>query len=131
MKHADGCKDATACTIAAGAAVSLPVAKPDVWWQGSDYYELLHAKAESQTHVRGLEGLSAAEIHALATTFSHWDLDRDGVLGAEEFALVVNSLAQDATLNVDADTVQRLIALLDQDGSGNIDFNEFAAVARK
>jgi Ca2+-binding EF-hand superfamily protein len=62
--------------------------------------------------------------------FSHWDLDRDCVVGAEEFAIVVNSLAQHAGRSVDADTVQRLLALVDCDGNGKIDLNEWLAVSR-
>ena len=52
------------------------------------------------------------------------------MVGAEEFALVVNSLAQHAGRSVDADTVQRLLALVDCDGNGKIDLNEWLAASR-
>ena len=72
-----------------------------------------------------------AQVHAAAAMFAHWDLDRDGVLGPEEFALVVNSLAQHAGRNVDADTVQRLLMVADRDGNGKVDFNEFLALHKQ
>jgi hypothetical protein len=106
-------------------------AAPDAaWWRGNDYHELLRARVQSQSAVNGFVGASSSEVHAGATMFSHWDLDRDGVVGAEEFALVVNSLAQHAGRSVDADTVQRLLALVDCDGNGKIDLNEWLAVSR-
>ena len=63
--------------------------------------------------------------------FAQWDLDHDGVLNGAEFALVINSLAQLLGKSMDADTVQRLMTLLDRDGNGQVDFNEFLAVYRR
>jgi len=114
----------------AAALTSVSTTPEAAWWQGNDYHELLRARVQSQAAVNGFEGATAAEVHATATTFSHWDLDRDGVLGAEEFALVINSLAQHAGRSVDAETVQRLMALVDSDGNGKVDFNEFLAISR-
>ena len=70
------------------------------------------------------------QVHAAAAAFREWDLDHDGVLGREEFAIVVNALAQYAGLAVDANTVQRLHRLVcgNHDSTGEIDFNEFLAV---
>jgi len=131
--------DEMSSTSDLGSAAVLPAADrlteasglPEAaWWRGNDYHELLRARVQSQSAVNGFEGVSASEVNATATMFSHWDLDRDGVLGAEEFALVVNSLAQHAGRSVDAETVQRLMALVDSDGNGKVDFNEFLAVSR-
>ena len=99
-----------------------------VWSSGDDYHELLRARVKSQAAVNGFEGVSLSEVHAAAAMFSHWDLDRDGLLGGEEYALVVNSLAQHTGKSVDADTVRRLLAIVDRTGSGSIDFNEWLAV---
>jgi len=101
------------------------------WWQGNDYNELLRARVQSQSAVNGFEGVSAAEVHSGAAMFANWDLDRDGVLGGEEFALVINSLAQHAGRSVDADTVQRLFTLMDCTGNGKVDFNEFLAIYKQ
>ena len=70
-------------------------------------------------------------MHAAAAMFAQWDLDHDGVLNGAEFALVINSLAQLLGKSMDADTVQRLMTLLDRDGNGQVDFNEFLAVYRR
>jgi Ca2+-binding EF-hand superfamily protein len=72
--------------------------------------------------------VSPSQVHAAAATFAQWDLDHDGVLGREEFALVINGLARQAGLNISAETVQRLHGLSDQSSSGEIDFNEFLAI---
>lgn len=101
------------------------------WWQGNDYNELLRARVQSQSAVNGFEGVSAAEVHSGAAMFANWDLDHDGVLGGEEFAFVINSLAQHAGRSVDADTVQRLFTLMDCTGNGKVDFNEFLAIYKQ
>mmetsp|Transcript_1283 Transcript_1283/g.3615 ORF Transcript_1283/g.3615 Transcript_1283/m.3615 type:complete len:206 (-) Transcript_1283:223-840(-) len=125
---AGGADAAAAASRTSEQALEVPDA---AWWRGNDYHELLRARVQSQAAVNGFEGVSASDVHATAAMFSHWDLDRDGVLGAEEFALVINSLAQHAGRSVDADTVQRLLALVDRDGNGKVDFNEFLAIAAR
>ena len=65
------------------------------------------------------------EAHAAAESFAAWDLDRDGVLSRDEFETVLQSLAESP---LDEGTLGRLFALVDRDGSGDIDFNEFLAV---
>ena len=101
------------------------------WARGNDYHELIRARVRSSAAVNGFEGVSPADMLSAAAAFSHWDLDRDGVLGKEELLLVLNSLAQHTGRTLGADAAARLAALLDRDGNSEVDFNEFLVFYRK
>ena len=103
------------------------------WWLGNDYHELIRSMVTSHTAVNGFEGLSAAEVHAAAESFAAWDLNRDGVLDHDEFAKVVRSLSSGLSrpTQLDDEVVQRLFALADHNGDGNVDFNEFLSIHKR
>ena len=81
------------------------------------------------------EGVSLTELHGAASSFAAWDLDHDGVLSKEEALTVLASLAEEADGGgggaPDAQTLERLFALMDADGNGVIDFNEWLAVRKQ
>lgn len=104
------------------------------WAKGSDYHELLRSRVSSHGAVNGFEGVSLTELHSAASSFAAWDLDHDGVLNKEEALSVLASLAEDlpegSGAPPDAQTLDRLYAILDRDGNGVVDFNEFLAVRK-
>ena len=94
------------------------------WTRGSEYNELLRSKVRSMAMVDGFLGVTSAEAYAAADSFAAWDVDRDGVLSRDEFAKIVHELEESA---IDDAQTDRLFALVDADGSGDIDFNEWLA----
>ena len=83
------------------------------------------------------EGVSLTELHGAASSFAAWDLDHDGVLSKEEALTVLASLAEEADGGgsgggaPEAQTLERLFALMDADGNGVVDFNEWLAVRKQ
>ena len=57
--------------------------------------------------------------------FMHYDIDRDGVIGLQEFLLVMSSLAQRAGRALSTERLQKLFTVADRDGNRVIDFAEF------
>ena len=53
--------------------------------------------------------------------FMHYDIDRDGVIGFQEFLLVMSSLAQRAGRALSTERLQKLFTVADRDGNGVID----------
>lgn len=106
-----GATSATASTLANTA-----------WSRASDYHELLRARVLSQASVNGFDNVTASDVHAAAESFAAWDLDHDGVLSREEFLTVIASLSETP---LEDETAARLFTLVDADGNGSIDFNEF------
>ena len=68
------------------------------------------------------------QVHAAATAFIQYDLDRDGVVGPQDFHVVMHSLGQHTGQSLEDSTIQRLFALADKDDNGVIDLNEFMAL---
>ena len=65
--------------------------------------------------------LSEQEIAELRDAFSLFDLDRSGAIDARELGTVMRSLGA----NPSADELRAMVAEVDEDGSGEIDFDEF------
>ena len=95
------------------------------WTRGNEYNELLRSRVRSQSAVNGFAGVTHAEAHAAAESFAAWDLDHDGVLSRAEFGTILQFLSESP---LDEDTLTRLFVLVDRDGSGEIDFNEWLAI---
>ena len=58
-------------------------------------------------------------------------MDRDGVIGFEEFYLAMSSLAQRVGKPLDAARAERLFALADIDANRVLDLNEFLWMRRE
>ncbi|GAX78410.1 hypothetical protein CEUSTIGMA_g5852.t1 [Chlamydomonas eustigma] len=71
--------------------------------------------------------LSEHEIKELREVFDLMDRDRGGALGGEE----VKQLMEMLGMKVRDDEIEALIAEVDKDGSGEIDFEEFLLVMSK
>lgn len=79
-----------------------------------------------QRQFGGIE-LTAQELRDLKEVFDLMDKDKGGTLGLEE----VKALMELLGIKVRPDEVEAMIADLDTDGSGQIDFNEFVMVMAK
>lgn len=65
--------------------------------------------------------LSEKEVRTLQSVFNDFDLNKDGFINEEELAAVLKNLGQPA----DQEEVKRMIKAVDDDSSGNVDFQEF------
>lgn len=75
-----------------------------------------------------ITGLTHEQVGEFREAFSLFDKDGDGLITVEELASIMRSLGQNPT----DDEVRSLIADIDQDNSGSIDFPEFLfLMARK
>jgi calmodulin len=71
-----------------------------------------------------MEGLSVEEIAEFREIFNLVDRDGGGNITKVELAELMDTLGIDA----DPEEIEHMIAEIDQDGNGNIDFEEFVAV---
>lgn len=84
---------------------------------GSDEFAMLKAKITAQ----GSKCLTNEQIARLKEVFDNFDVDHSQSIDASELGLVFESMGQRPT---EAD-MQGMIASVDADGSGEIEFNEF------
>lgn len=75
----------------------------------------------------GKAQLNEQQIAIFKEAFSLFDKDGGGTISNQELGAVIRSLGQDAT---EAE-LQEMIAEIDQDGNGEIDFDEFCALMAK
>ena len=92
------------------------------------YVERALRSVRSSEEVEGIEETPAQDVGASVALFAHCDADRDGVISFEEFAEVMEYLAERIGKPLEVGRVERLFALADKDGNGVIDLNEFCAV---
>ena len=92
------------------------------------YVERALRSVRSSEEVEGIEETPAQDVGASVALFAHCDADRDGVISFEEFAEVMEDLAERIGKPLEVGRVERLFALADKDGNGVIDLNEFCAV---
>ena len=71
------------------------------------------------------------QVQSAAAAFMQYDLDRDGVVGLQDFHLVMHALSQHAGKAVDHDDVRRMFSLADMDDNGAVDLNEFMVLRRE
>eukprot|EP00667_Euglena_gracilis_P013924 EG_transcript_14394 len=74
-----------------------------------------------------LSRLSAEQLAALRETFALFDKDGDGTVTIKELGIVMRSLGQNPT----EEELHHMIRDVDRDGSGAIDFEEFAFLMSK
>mmetsp|Transcript_60409 Transcript_60409/g.145239 ORF Transcript_60409/g.145239 Transcript_60409/m.145239 type:complete len:101 (+) Transcript_60409:275-577(+) len=67
----------------------------------------------------------ATELRSAAAMFVQYDMDRDGVIGFQEFLLAMSSLAQRAGRSLSTERVQKLFSVADLDSNGAVDFGDF------
>ncbi|XP_023337344.1 calmodulin isoform X1 [Eurytemora carolleeae] len=70
------------------------------------------------------EGLTSEEIKQYKSTFKRFDVDNGGSIDSEELGNLVRVLG----LNPTEEEVRRLTVEIDEDGSGEIEFNEFLKI---
>ena len=123
--------EAPSASEAPPGAVSSWEAALSVAFGGGEYYDTVRSCIRSTHVVDGFAGLRAEEVQAAAAAFIQYDLDRDGVVGAQDFHVVIHSLSQHTGKALDDSAIQRQFALADQDSNGVIDLNEFMALRRE
>ena len=114
----------------AGGAAPAPGPSPVVIASGATYNERVLANLHSKGVLDGFRGTQPAELEAATAMFAHYDTDRDGVIGFEEFYFILSSLAQRMGKPFDAQRAERLFALADIDGNRVLDLNEFLWLRR-
>ena len=63
--------------------------------------------------------------------FVQYDMDRDGVIGFEEFLLIMSSLAQRSGRTLSTERAQKLYNVADRAGKGFVDFGDFLVLEQK
>ena len=96
-----------------------------------EYYQLVISRVASRDSAQGFEAEPSSEVRAAAAMFLQYDMDRDGVIGFQEFLLAMSSLAQRAGRALSTERVQKLFGVADFDGNGVIDFGEFLLLEQK
>lgn len=112
-------------------APSFDRLNPGGWWGGGEYYQLVMTRVQSRADVAEFDNEPKDEVQAAAAMFVQYDMDRDGVVGLEEFLLVMSSLAQRSGRVLSNERIQKLFAVADRDGNGVIDFGEFLILEQK
>tara|TARA_B110001452_G_scaffold245370_1_gene230014 strand:+ start:342 stop:1466 length:1125 start_codon:yes stop_codon:yes gene_type:complete len=112
-------------------APSFDRLNPGGWWGGGEYYQLVMTRVQSRADVAEFDHEPKEEVQAAAAMFVQYDMDRDGVVGLEEFLLVMSSLAQRSGRVLSNERIQKLFAVADRDGNGVVDFGEFLILEQK
>ena len=112
-------------------APSFDRLNPGGWWGGGEYYQLVMSRVASRADVADFDNEPMDEVQAAAAMFVQYDIDRDGVVGFEEFLLVMSSLAQRSSRVLSNERIQKLFAVADRDGNGVVDFGEFLILEQK
>jgi hypothetical protein len=115
---------------AAAGTSTGPSASPVVIAGGATYNERVLANLHSKGVLDGFRGTQPAELEAATAMFAHYDTDRDGVIGFEEFYFIMSSLAQRVGKPLDAQRAERLFSLADIDGNRVLDLNEWLWLRR-
>jgi Ca2+-binding EF-hand superfamily protein len=84
---------------------------------GGDEFAMLKAKISAH----GSKALTNEQIARLKEVFEHFDADNSGSIDSDELGNVFQSMGQDLS----EDELKAMIAGVDDDGSGQIEFNEF------
>lgn len=84
---------------------------------GGDEFAVLKGKIRAS----GSKNLSNDQIAHLKEVFDHFDADKSNSIDADELVNVFASMGQEVTL----DSMKQMIATVDDNGSGDIDFEEF------
>eukprot|EP00750_Incisomonas_marina_P030367 INCI7478.2.p1 GENE.INCI7478.2~~INCI7478.2.p1 ORF type:complete len:3599 (+),score=636.15 INCI7478.2:904-11700(+) len=86
-----------------------------------EWSQMRAADAES-AHIRPYLTIPHAQLEDLRATFSHFDKDGNGQIGAQEFQDMMYEVKREV---LDKEAVQSALNEIDRDGNGIIDFNEF------
>merc|ERR1712154_412759 len=57
--------------------------------------------------------------------YNRYDLNGDGTISAQEFATVVRDCAQKSDTHISEEDVQAIVRMIDENGDGKINFEEF------
>eukprot|EP00756_Hemistasia_phaeocysticola_P048891 Hpha_TRINITY_DN23305_c0_g1::TRINITY_DN23305_c0_g1_i1::g.96854::m.96854/K16465/CETN1; centrin-1 len=89
------------------------------WMEGAEGGSdaVLKAKIRAQ----GLKPLNSNQIQGLKECFDHFDTDGSGSIDSSELGEVFKAFGQE----VSEEEIQRMLAEVDEDGSGEIEFDEF------
>lgn len=79
------------------------------------------AVLKSKIRAQGTRPLSNSQIEQLHTVFRHFDADGSGSIDVEELGDVFAAMGQ----NLSEDEIKALMAQADEDGSGEMEFEEF------
>lgn len=90
-----------------------------------EYARAVLSRVANGTRPLKLEDASMEEVREAAVAFAQYDVDRDGVVGPQDFKIVINSLAQYVGKPLEPAAEERMFSLADVDGNGAIDFPEF------
>jgi len=121
----DGSKE-EGSTIAAAVPLLLPgsaLASQDSLTPSAGLLGLVVSSRSSITPSTGLPGLPAEDIERYREAFNDFDFNEDGHISTKELHQAFRRAGQ----NPDEDKVHGIINELDQDGSGKVEWPEFAA----
>eukprot|EP01065_Artemidia_motanka_P018082 TRINITY_DN2142_c0_g1_i1.p1 TRINITY_DN2142_c0_g1~~TRINITY_DN2142_c0_g1_i1.p1 ORF type:complete len:287 (+),score=128.49 TRINITY_DN2142_c0_g1_i1:77-862(+) len=100
----------------------LDVEKFMTWLESAQEGEGGHsAILKAKIRAQGLKPLNNAQIDGLRECFNHFDTDGSGSIDVSELGEVFKAFGQE----VSPDEIQQMLSEVDDDGSGEIEFEEF------
>jgi Ca2+-binding EF-hand superfamily protein len=77
------------------------------------------------------EGFTEEEVDVFRGTFARFDVSGDGLLDISEMVPLMVEVGREPTTAMQRSKIAELISLCDEDGNGEVDFNEFLGLMRK
>lgn len=88
---------------------------------GNGYVDLDEFIAFQQTNINGDDDEAQCANKELKDAFDMYDLDKNGLISANELHAVLKRLGEKCSLS----DCRRMISQVDKDGDGNVNFDEF------
>ncbi|MBA0578549.1 probable calcium-binding protein CML23 [Gossypium raimondii] len=88
---------------------------------GNGYVDLDEFVAFQQTNINDDDGEAQCGNKELKDAFDMYDLDKNGLISANELHAVLKRLGEKCSLS----DCRRMISQVDKDGDGNVNFDEF------
>eukprot|EP01083_Nonionella_stella_P216810 778888_1 len=87
----------------------------------------LNAPRKMSKHVRMDSALGTQQVGQLKVAFNLFDKDQNGVIDQNELTTVLKTLGQ----TISKEEIEEMVAAVDQNDDGEIDFNEFVTMMEK